>query len=74
MNDQCNTIVGTVEIQENGIIRDACGYIIGRLNQNVQFDSLVHYQTKHGESKSWLLSTYRIVSDLDSICISVDEP
>ena len=41
MSDFCKTIVGTVEIQENGIIRDASGHIIGRLTSDVSYDNLI---------------------------------
>jgi len=40
-DDVCKTIILTdVLVQENGIMRDSSGSIIGRLSKNVDFDSL----------------------------------
>jgi len=39
MNTQCKIIKIEAEVQENGIIRNSKGYLIGRLVDKISFDS-----------------------------------
>ena len=49
MSDSCRTvpIMGTY-VQENGIIRDAAGWVIGRLVDDVVFEAVAERETKRG--------------------------
>lgn len=38
--DACATKMVAVEVQENGIIRDVQGFIIARLTEDADFDTL----------------------------------
>lgn len=53
MADACKTLLlQNVLIQENGIIRGPDGYIIGRLCDNVDIDSLKQAtKREHGDEK-----------------------
>jgi len=46
MADYCDTITIQVEVQENGIIRDKTGYILGRINDDYSYEDLKKLYTE----------------------------
>ena len=45
MSDSCRTKMVLMEVQENGIIRRASdGYLVGRINDDISFDSLEEFE------------------------------
>lgn len=54
MSDECKIKILTVNVQENGIIRNLSGYMIGRLYDRVSFDSEYLNEPPVESVETWL--------------------